>query len=123
MNVVRKITNIVESGPMTFDELFDVFANERRRIALYCLDARRREVGLAELADAVARVERGIDDGKSAHFSDEDVQSVYLDLYHNHVPKMEDYGIVEFDPASGIVRLHSVLTGFHFEAVLSDDLG
>jgi hypothetical protein len=123
MNMIRNLTNIVESGSMTFDELFDVLADERRRIALYCLDTRGRELGLDELADAVARLERGIDDGESAHLSDEDVQSVYIDLYHTHVPKMEDCGIVEHDPASGIVRLRSVLTGFDFEAVLSNVRG
>jgi hypothetical protein len=121
--MVSEFTTIVESGSVTVDDLFDVLADERRRLALYCLDTRGGSVALAELAAEVARLERGIDEGESTRLPDEDVQPVYLDLYHAHVPKMEENGVVEYDPDTGTVGLRPVLEGLDVDALLSDIRG
>jgi hypothetical protein len=117
--MVGEFTDIVDTGSFTYDELFDVLADERRRYALYYLDRQGQSMGLAELADGVARLELGIDDWDPAQRPVSDVRHIYLELYHVHVPKMEAAGIVKYDGDSGTVQMHPALEDLDLEAMLS----
>ena len=86
---------------LSHEDLFDALAHERRRHLLDVLDEAGAALSLSDLARSVARQERAsprpVDDGT--------VKRVRLSLYHWHVPKLEDAGLVEFDPDARTVGL------------------
>lgn len=81
-------------------ELYDILANERRRIALGYLLNRDGTVQLADLADEVAA--REVDESPAPAPVR---QSVYTTLRKSHIPKLESHGIVSFDDESTTVTL------------------
>lgn len=75
--------------------MFEALAHERRRYLLYTL-FEKEEWSLQELSRKVAAWENNcpIDDVPKTGS-----EHVYASLYHAHVPKLTDLGIVEFDPS------------------------
>lgn len=84
------------NGDETLSEerLFDLLGNERRRSCLQCLAAVEGAIPVQELATQVAA--RVSDDGASP---DDIRDSVYISLCQNHLPKLDDAGVVDYDPA------------------------
>lgn len=70
-----------------------LLAASRRRATLEILDERRPPLDLEELARAIARRER-----EATSVDEETVARVATSLYHNHLPKMDDCGVVDYDP-------------------------
>ncbi|NHN49782.1 hypothetical protein G9464_19620 [Halostella sp. JP-L12] len=72
------------------DAAFDLLATERRRNALYCLREADDPVPLLELADRVAdREDESPSDAR---------ERVAISLGQVHLPKLDDAGVVDFDP-------------------------
>lgn len=69
--------------------LHEVLVNDRRRAVVDRLDEGR---SLRDLADDVARIETGGEDPDR-----KTRQSVYITLHQCHLPKLDEYGIVEYD--------------------------
>lgn len=65
-------------------------ADERRRLTLEVLANRVGPIGLEELAAAVA--DRAGFDGSAA------VERVALELHHDHLPRLADRGVLDYDP-------------------------
>lgn len=87
--------------PLDSDEarLHRVLANSRRRHVLDVLGESDSPVTLADLAADLASRE-------SDETADrERIERVQISLYHNHVPKLDDVGIVEFDATERTVSL------------------
>lgn len=84
------------------DELYDAFSRERRRCILRALAETEGPLGLDELARAVAACERG---APPADIAEADVERVRVSLYHCHVPKLADAGLVVRDDEAGDVSL------------------
>jgi len=74
--------------------LFDALAHRYRRFALAALSSRDEPMALADLAVDVAKRETG-DTGEWV--SKERAREIEISLYHVHVPKLEDVGLVEYD--------------------------
>lgn len=85
------------------DTCFEIFAYERRRYVLRCLEMYETPIALADLADEVARLEHDAD--TLAEVPREEVKRIYMTLYHAHIPKLEDVGFVAYDQESDMVRL------------------
>lgn len=100
-------------SPLNIDTLFSILSRERRRYALYCLQQYQNPMALADLADEVARFEH--DEQRVAEIPAEDVKSVYMTLYHTHLPKMEDAGIIEYDQNTDSVQLRDEFSGIQFK--------
>lgn len=79
-----------------------LLSSQRRLYALLCLREADRPVTLAELAADVTAQEREINRESLSHGS---VQAAYLSLYHTHIPKLSESGVVEYDRESSTVRL------------------
>ena len=94
--------NLVAAIPESagLDGLFDALSNERRRRVVHFLNGRRTPIGLADLADEVAAREIGVPIDET---DSEEVERVYVSLYHVHVPKLADRGLVEYDRERGLV--------------------
>ena len=80
---------------------FDLLADQRCRIALSCLADHSQAIALADLAEDVAVREN---EEAITEISKEEIQRIRTSLYHNHVPRLVDAGVVEFDPDRNSVR-------------------
>lgn len=75
------------------DELFDVLSAASRRTVLFHL-RQHRAATLDELGDMIVEV-----DGEEI-----DREYAVTSLLHHHLPKLEDRGLVTFDPDQGVVE-------------------
>ena len=74
------------------DKIFSALSDERRRLALAFL-AEHQEMTLPDLADQIAERERRT---ALSDISPEWVTTLYLELYHSHVPRLEDADLVTY---------------------------
>ena len=83
------------------DHLLTALAHRRRRAVLTCV-REHNVVALADLADELAVDEHGATiDGIPA----DAVTELYLSLYHQHIPTLEDAGLVAYDQDRDLVRI------------------
>lgn len=84
------------SRATTFSDetIAELLADRRRRYLLRALRNAGNEVALAELAHKIAAWET---EQSVADVSEATVERVHLSLYHNHVPRFADAGLVEYD--------------------------
>lgn len=90
------------TDPDSLDDLFDLLSNRRRRHLLRCLDEYDDPMALADLADEIAAKEY---DAPITETSAKEVKRIYVSLYHNHVPKLEEAGIVRYSQERDLVAL------------------
>jgi predicted transcriptional regulator len=83
------------------DEAFDLLADARRR-RLLTLVGEHRELALPDVADEVAIDER---DASIVDIDPDTVLDVYLSLYHDHVPRLVEAGLVEYDQERDLVAV------------------
>lgn len=100
----------VPEGVLELDPVYDALAHPRRRYLCYGLLS-ESERSLTDLAKKIAAWE---DDVLESAVSDDRRDRVYLALYHTHVPKLVEEGIVSFDPDDGTIS-----TGENARQVLS----
>lgn len=76
------------------DDVFELLSNDCRRRA--CLFLRRAGVEVATLQDLV--------DALAPNAGDEERERLAINLHHRHLPKLDDAGIVDYDPRSNTAR-------------------
>lgn len=91
-----------DAETVSLDAIFDILTDQRRRYTLHCLEKYENPMTLADLADEIAVWEN---ETEIANIPAEDVKYVYTSLYHTHIPKMADAGIVEYDQEQDMVSL------------------
>ena len=82
------------------DALFDALSDRRRREVVRYLSENGSEIALADLAAEVAAREHGIPIRET---DPDEVERVYVSLYHAHVPKLANAGLVEYEPERDLV--------------------
>jgi hypothetical protein len=87
-------------GVLELDHVYDALGHPRRRYLCYSL-LEDTEWSLMELAKKVAAWEQGIPEEKVTELQHE---RVYISLYHSHVPKLVDLGVISFDPKRELIR-------------------
>ncbi len=80
-----------------------LLAESERRFLLYQL----AEAGSATLDDLMHQILVWEQDGSSAAVDSERKQRCYIAMVHNHLPRLADHDIVEYDLRSGDVVLSS----------------
>lgn len=93
---------------LTPDDAFRLLADHRRRFAVSVLREHETPMALADLADEVSVKEFG---STITGIPAEDVKHVYMSLYHSHVPKLEDYGVVRYRQESDTVTTTPKIDG------------
>lgn len=78
-------------------ELLRALAHERRREVLGVLGDHQRSLGLVELTHQV--VEEG------ENLDRYDAERIYISLYHHHLPRLDDAGLVEYDDGRNTVTI------------------
>lgn len=81
--------------------LHGLLSSERRRHVLGCLDE-HGPMALPDLADEVAEREH---DAALSQVPEDAVLKTYLSLYHTHVPKLTNGGVVRYDQDRDTVAL------------------
>ncbi|MFC6875177.1 DUF7344 domain-containing protein [Halobellus marinus] len=83
------------------DELYDIFANRRRRYTLHYLQQVDGRTDLGEMAEQIAAWEH-----KKARqeITSNERKYVYSALQQRHLPKMQDVGLVGFNKRDGTVE-------------------
>lgn len=82
------------------DELIDVMRHRRRRqVVAYLQSADTAVFDRDGIARAIAGPER-----ESTARADDTLSQITLVLHHQHLPKMEQAGLIDYDPDDGTVR-------------------
>lgn len=94
------------SGPsdrsLSTETISTLLAHERRHAVLDVLRTHDEPLPLADLADEVAVRER---ERRIDSIPAEEVKRIYMSLYHRHVAKLANHGVVEYDQDRDIVAL------------------
>lgn len=97
---------------LTADECLELLADERRRLTLDVLAGRTSPVDLADLAPAIVARQDGIDaTTATAPGGDGPTHRVAVALHHHHLPRLDEAGLVRYDPAERTVAPTDVTTG------------
>lgn len=82
--------------------LYSCLAHRRRRHVLLYLQDTGEPQALTELAEIVADREA---DSSASETDGELVKTVYTSLYHAHVPKLDEAGLVQYEEDDDTVEL------------------
>lgn len=96
----------------SMDEFLSLLSNRRRRDVLYHL-SETKVASIESLATTIAAREASV---PAARVSADDRESVLIDLYHTHLPKLADRRLIEYDRRSDTVRRSA--PGDELEALL-----
>ena len=92
------------STQLSAETLFDLLQNRQRRYLLYTLDrSTDSTLALAELTERVLDWERRLN-GEAEASTAESKLRLRISLHHNHLPKLAEVGLVEYDARSEMVR-------------------
>lgn len=93
-----------DGGHSLTERIFGALANKRRRYILYCLHD-HTHMNVETLATQIAAWE---EDSPIEDIPDDVSNQVFTSLVHAHLPKLVDYGLIEYDDRSGAVRYTDV---------------
>lgn len=94
---------------ITSDAVHETLKNERRRMVLGYLSREEGPVSIGDLSEHVAALEMDV---QRDQLGSKDRKRAYVGLYQSHLPKMDEWGIVEFDKQDGTID-----RGVHFDEV------
>lgn len=98
----QTITEFTDDVPriadLTETERHTLLRDERRRLALDALAEQPATVDLTAVAAEVAARENGCDVA-----DDDDVERVAVALHHTHLPKMDELGVLTYQPETNLV--------------------
>lgn len=80
---------------LTTTQIFELLANDRRRLVLWYLQRAVGAVSVDELADQLA-----LEEGTTIHTGDDQIHSA---LVHVHLPKFAAAGVLEYDTTARTV--------------------
>lgn len=83
------------------DDLFHLLSNRRRRDALAYLAANENPVDMRDLAERIAAWEH---DTTVENLTSDQRQRVYIALYQAHLPKLDEYGVIDYNRPRGVVK-------------------
>jgi len=84
---------------LSASEIHDVLRNDRRRLVLGRLRSAEAFETVSDLAEHIGRVEAG-ESPPPRNVR----QSVYVSLHQTHLPKLDELGIVDYDPDGKTVK-------------------
>jgi hypothetical protein len=86
----------------SFDACLRLVADQHRRRIIHLL--RHEATGTTTFDDLVDQIHRRASDSKNG--PQQDREELAIRLQHSHLPKLADYGVVEFEHTTGAVRYH-----------------
>lgn len=104
----RKVRPPDDETNLSVETLFDVLESSHRRFVLSNLSNSPPPVKIDDLAERIASAEAG---AAVADASSEMVNEIEILLYHVHLPKMADVGLVTYDSSEGTVEPGDAIDG------------
>lgn len=96
-------TNPTATAPddteLTENQVYHLIGNSRRRAVIDIMLAENRTLTLSELARRTASETAATDETDPRTI----YKSVYVSLQQNHLPKLDEQGVVDYDPERGTV--------------------
>lgn len=87
-------SSTVQQSKLPIEEVYHLLSSDRRRQVISLLDGVGQRAEVGDLATQVALIEEGSRDDEA----DSQVRKrVYVSLVQCHLPKMDDYGLIEYD--------------------------
>lgn len=111
-----KLVSETGTGDITPTTIFTLLANDHRRYTLHYLSQKVGAVSLGDLAEQIAIWEA---DPTHDHY-----ERILTGLYHTHLPKLVDAGIVRYDVEQETVELLEAIDSLipHLNLIVADDL-
>lgn len=81
----------------------ELLSHPLRRELLLCLQEYDEPLALADVADELAVMTTDV--SSLVDVDPEVVQQIYMSLYHSHIPKLADHGVVEYDQERDLIVL------------------
>lgn len=106
-------THTLATEAPTLETTLRLLSDPRRRSVVAVLSDRDPPIALPELATAVASRET---ESESNDHSAETLEAVSTELHHDHLPRLDDVDIIDYDPEASAVtaarteRLTSVVS-------------
>lgn len=84
------------------DDLFHLLQNGRRRAILryFAVHPEQEEFNMRTVAEAIAAWEN---ETTVELLTSNQRQRVYIALYQSHLPKLDDYGVIEYNQSRGLI--------------------
>ena len=95
-------TTMGSLSPVATTKVFDALSHPLRLRTVRILDGFKTPLAVKDLAVEIVRAQR---DESDDEISKEQVERVHTMLHHHHVPKLADYGLVEYDTSENRVAL------------------
>lgn len=99
-------TSRSENTRLTSEEIFTVLSNERRRDVIRHLRDIDGETTVGTLAELIAAEENDITVGELSSYQR---KCVYVSLYQNHLPLMDDINVVDYDDGRKTVEIRETV--------------
>ncbi|WP_247731303.1 DUF7344 domain-containing protein [Halovivax limisalsi] len=88
------------ADPADVDDALAVLSNRRRRLTLAVVRDHGEALALPDVADEVAVAERG---RPLSAIDPETVTEIYVGIYHDHLPRLVDVGLLSYDQERDLV--------------------
>lgn len=96
----KENARVSDGGESLLSRVFGALAHPRRRYVLYYL----RDHGQAQTDDLARQIAAWERDVPRDEVPEDVAEQVSLELLHSHLPKLEDQGLVEYDPRTETVN-------------------
>lgn len=110
-----------DGGLAKIDRFLKAVSDRDRRYLLYYLD----EQEIANSEELARHIAAQKSNRSQSAVPEEEWKSVQTQLQHNHIPKLADFGIVEYDERSGDICFSNPSQGFmillHFCELLENE--
>lgn len=91
-----------QAGALAPETAFELLSHSRRLGLLECLKDHDETLGLTDASEAVASA---VEDKPVQEIEADTVKQISMALYHSHIPRLEEHGIVDYDQERDLVRL------------------
>lgn len=95
-------TSAEEADGVSVGEMFEALSDHRRRYALYILTDAEEPMAVRRLAEQMAA---WLHETTLGEVSDDELRRTYVGLRHNHLPKLADLGVLEYDEDTDLVAV------------------
>jgi len=99
----------IEPVSLTQHEIHELLSSDRRRVLLSALVVDQDgEATLSDMAEHVARVENGVEPDHPLTSTQR--KRAYISLYQTHIPKLERYGVIDWDDQALVLNANQLAT-------------
>lgn len=108
------------SNALDLDTILDVCGHKHRRIVLAALANQQQSLSIDDLTNAIIKHNHPL---PRTEIDDETANRIYLCLYHVHVPKLAEAGVIHYDPERNVAELtvQARRESSHLSAILAQD--